>query len=153
LSLQSDPQTVLVTYVELAASLALIGLCLTLVARLVSRQLGWVEPAARHRLRLQNPVHTRSGPGIRMGLGAVGTCLTILMLVPVIAGASRAVDATPASLPMLWQSWGLAVLVAGGCTCIILAIIDLPVAARRVWKALHRSDTQVRADNQGQGRT
>jgi len=152
-SLQSPPATVLANYVEFATWLALVGLSLTIVAGLLSRQLGWVDPAARHRLRLQKPVRVRSGPGIRASLGAIGTCMIIFMLLPVVAGATRAVDATPSSLPMLWKSWGLAVLVLAGCACTFLGFLDVRVAARRVWKALHRSDTQVRADRQGQGRT
>ncbi len=135
-----------------AVSLALAGMVATLASALVSGQLGWVSPRLSARLHLPNTAHSRSGPGIRLILGLVVSLVVIATALPLVAGATRAVDASLTGLLTLWRTWCINMLFVTGAVATLAGIFDLQAAFRRLWWLLHRSVAEIRAARQGSTR-
>ncbi|HFE45268.1 MAG TPA: hypothetical protein ENJ18_07200 [Nannocystis exedens] len=64
----------------------------------------------------------------------------------VLAGASRAVDATPTSLPVLWTIWAIDVLTISGALLLIGGLVELLLDERLRRQALHRSPHELREE-------
>ncbi len=69
----------------------------------------------------------------------------------VLAGASRAVDSTPSSLPVLWAIWGIDVLTIGGALLLVGGLIELFLDERLRRQALHRSPRELRDELRERG--
>jgi hypothetical protein len=102
--------------------------------------------------------HVEDRPGDRLpgGIRAPGTALLAVlglsglvaaaMLAPVVAGASRAVDATEASLVLLWTRWGTHLLGTAGVLLIGAGIAEHLLMRRSLWRDLHLTPAQARED-------
>lgn len=112
---------------------------LVLAALAVTGSLGWVSAAPES----ERFGRVRRGVGpLLLGAAALAVCAAVLR--GALAGAARSVDASPAGLSLLWWSWahrGLGVL--GGAS-LVAAAIDLALARRALWRALHLTPAQAR---------
>lgn len=103
---------------------------------------------ARGRVRLDPPIRAmrRDASSLaRVGLLASGVVLLVWLGMPLLAGASRVVDATGSAMLASWCAWlrrgVLGLLVAG----LVIGIVERLIAARRLWLALHLDAAQARA--------
>jgi hypothetical protein len=82
---------------------------------------------------------------IAQAICALGLGLVVALGLPVLAGAARSVDASPEGLALAWIAWTrwglLALAMIAGC----VGVIERRVAAARLWRALHLSREQARA--------
>lgn len=78
-------------------------------------------------------------------VGAGSLALAAVVLGGVVAGAARAVDASGEGLAVLWLAWLRRGLVAIGLSSLVAAVIDLALGKRAIWRALHQTRAEVRA--------
>lgn len=142
------PQAWLGAVVEvLGGVLAVAGLA-TLGLAVVSQRLGWVSTLARQRLSA-----TPARPAVlaRLGLCAVVGLAVVLALAGGLAGSARAVDASEASLAVLWLGWAerAAVVLAGalGVGALAELLLDRRDRERRLWQ----TPQQVRDEDRAAG--
>ena len=102
---------------------------------------------ARGRVRLDPPIRAmrRDASSLaRVGLLASGVVLLVWLGMPLLAGASRVVDASGAAMLATWCAWlrrgVIGLLVAG----LVIGIVERLIAARRLWLALHLDHAQAR---------
>lgn len=69
----------------------------------------------------------------------------------VLAGASRAADSTPSSLPVLWAIWGIDVLTIGGALLLVGGLAEFLLDERLRRRALHRSPREFRDELRERG--
>lgn len=112
---------------------------LVVVVASVNGGLGWVE---RGRGRGLGVGAQRSW--LRGGVQLLAPWLALALLVGVCAGAARAVDASEAGLLALWWTWLQRGLVGLGGLLLLAGGLDLALARRRLWLALHRSAGDLR---------
>lgn len=112
---------------------------LALVVAGLSGTLGRVDRRARLRAELR--------PSVVRGLLALALpAVAVVLGLGVIAGAARAVDASPAGLQALWLAWLRNMLLGTGGVMLVAGVIDRTLARRRLWRALHRTIAEARAE-------
>lgn len=109
---------------------------LTVAAVAATGGLGWVGPA-----RLGRVGKVAGSPG---WLALVVALALVLALRGVMAGAARAVDASPAGLAALWSAWPRRALAAAGCAGLVAAVVDLLRAQAAIRRALHQTPSEAR---------
>jgi hypothetical protein len=129
----------------LASVLAVVG-GTSLVLALVSQRLGWVSTDDQQRLL--------AAPARPVVLARVVLCLAVglglaLALAGVLAGSARAVDASEASLTLLWLEWAqkaFAVLaLALGLGAIVDLLLDRRDREQRLWQTPQAARDEARA--------
>lgn len=114
---------------------------LALVIAALAGTLGWVDRRARENLQV-GPLRSVA----RGVLALVVPALATLLVLGVCAGAARAVDASPAGLQGLWSAWLRNLLFGTGGLLLAAGLVDQVLARRRLWRALHRTVAEVRAE-------
>jgi hypothetical protein len=112
---------------------------LVVVVASVNGGLGWVDRAVGRGLGVGAQRST-----LRGGLMVLAPWSALLVLAGVCAGAARAVDASEAGLLALWWGWLMRLLVGVGGLLLLAGGLDLALARRRLWQALHRSAGDLR---------
>ncbi len=128
-----------------SALLALLGLAAlaSLAAAGLSRDLGPVDHARRARLRIG--AGDRPSPTLAW-LSLILLGLTLAIHRGVLAGASRAVDASPEALATLWYAWGVEVLTIGGVVLVLGGALELYLDERARRRTLYRSHDELREE-------
>jgi hypothetical protein len=101
----------------------------------------------RGRARLDPPIRPLRGMSslVRVGLLASAVVLLAWLGLPLLAAASRVVDASGSAMLAAWCAWlrrGLLGLLVAG---LVLGVVERLLAARRLWLALHLDPAQARA--------
>lgn len=120
------------------------GMLLVLAAATL---LALVLVLARPRARLDPPIAaTRLEPSglVRIGLLASGVALLMWLGTPVVAGASRSVDASASGLLVVWCAWLRRALLGLVVAGLVIGVVERLLAARRLWLALHLEREQAR---------
>lgn len=115
-----------------------------LAATAISGGLAWVRREPR--LGRVGPLDGAWGPAL-VGALALGVMAWALRGAP--AGAARAVDASAAGLLAMWGEWLRRALVTLGCVSLAAAVLDLWLAQRRIWRALHETSSALRERHRG----
>jgi hypothetical protein len=113
---------------------------------LVLRNLG---PVGRRDPGLPTGIRT---PSLAMGgivLGAFTVLLVLLM--PVAAGAARAVDASDLALAGLWARWAAQLLGSVGVLLLVAGVAEHLVMRHGLWRDLHMTRTQAREQSRTPG--
>jgi len=113
---------------------------LALAAAAASGSLGWVEG---DRSRLGRVGAVRPGVGMAV-LGAAVLVALALAVRGVVAGATRGVAASEASLVVLWIEWLRRALLAAGCVTLVAAALELVMMRSALDRALHQSRREAR---------
>ncbi len=103
--------------------------------------IGWVDRRAGEGLNVS--------PGSSVARGVLAFMVPVLAVVLVLgvgAGAARSVDASETGLTMLWVGWLRYLLLGTGGILLVAGWIDRALARRRLWRALHRSVAEARAE-------
>jgi hypothetical protein len=112
---------------------------LALVVAALTGTLGRVDRRTRLQVRLR--------PSAARGLLALALpAVAVVLALGVAAGAARAVDASPAGLQALWLAWLRYLLLGTGGMMLVAGVIDRALARRRLWRALHRTVAEARAE-------
>jgi hypothetical protein len=88
------------------------------------------------------------------GLLVVGTLAVLVLLGAldeVAAGAARAADASNAGLALLFRTWGSRVAATVGGVTLIAGLVELALARRQIWRALHQSVEEHRRELRERG--
>lgn len=115
-----------------------------LAATALSGGLGWVRREPR--LGRVGPLDGAWGPAL---VGALALVVMAWALRGAPAGAARAVDASAAGLLAMWGEWLRRGLVTLGCVSLAAAALDLWLARRRIWRALHETSAEARERARG----
>ena len=134
---------------SVAVSLVAAASLATVVTAAVVRGVGPIDARSRDGLKLGR----RRGRALVFGLATVGGLLLASSLSSVMAGAARAVDATPAGLALLWSTWAGRTWTAVVAVLAALGAAEWALSSAQVRAMLARSPTQVREDaRRGGGR-
>lgn len=114
---------------------------LTLGLAVMTGMFGGVDRRARERLAI-GPLRSVA----RGVLALVVPAVAVWLVIGVCAGAARAVDASPAGLQGLWTAWLRNLLLGTGGLLLAAGWIDRALARRRLWRALHRTIAEARAE-------
>ena len=112
---------------------------LALLVTALAGGLGWIDGRARRGLAVG-----RQGSAARGALALLVPVVVAGWLAGVCAGAARAVDASEAGLMTLWWGWSQRLLTGVGGLLLAAGLVDLALARRRLWRALHRNQDEVR---------
>lgn len=118
---------------------------LAVVFALVTGSLGWVDDRAAEELGVGS---RRSGA--RGVLAFAVPALAAALIVGVCAGAARAVDASADGLMTLWFAWLRGGLVGAGGLLLVAGLVDRRLARHRLWRALHQTVAEVRAERRNE---
>ncbi len=142
-----DPEQLLLTAAITLSSalLALLGLAAlaSLSAAGITRDLGPADHARRARLRVG--AGERPSPTLAW-VGLILLWITLAIHRGVLAGASRAVDASPEALAALWYAWGVEVLTTGGVVLVLGGALELYLDERARRRTLYRSHEELREE-------
>lgn len=145
----ADPSRAPLVLVEALGFSASVALSLVAAASLAmvvttawTRGLGPIDTRAQAGLQ----VGPRRGRTLLLGLASVGGLLLALSLSSVMAGAARAVDATPASLALLWSTWAGRTWTAVVAVLTAIGVAEWALSSSQVRGMLARSPAQVRED-------
>ncbi len=123
----------------LVVTITIAAAAVALAVAALAGGVGWIDARAREGLA----VGAMRSPA-RGLLAVLVPALTIGMLAGVCAGAARAVDASEAGLGALWWAWSQRLLLGVGTLLAVAGVLDLALARRRLWQALHRSPDDLR---------
>lgn len=126
---------------ELVTLLAWTG-GLVLAVALLTRTFGRVERRAGERLK----VPPRQQSVARGVMAFLVPTLATALVIGVCAGAARSVDASAAGLSRLWLTWLRDLLLGTGGVLLLAGVVDQALARRRLWRALHRTVAEARAE-------
>lgn len=115
---------------------------LVLGVAVLTGAIGWVDRRAGEGLNV-SPGRSSVARGV---LAFVVPGLAVVLVLGVGAGAARSVDASAAGLTMLWIGWLRYLLLGTGGFLLVAGWIDRALARRRLWRALHRSVAEARAE-------
>lgn len=111
-------------------------------------------------LRNLGPVGPRSGDlptGVRTpalaiaGLVLVAFTVLAAALVPVTAGAARAVDASEVALAGLWARWATHLLGTSGVLLLVAGVVEHLAMRHGLWRDLHMTRAQAREQSRQPG--
>jgi len=115
---------------------------LVLVVAVLTGAIGWVDRRAGERLNM-----SPGRPSVARGvLAFMVPVLAVVLVIGVCAGAARSVDASETGLTLLWNGWVQYLLLGTGGLLLVAGGIDRALAQRRLWRALHRSVAEARAE-------
>jgi hypothetical protein len=103
--------------------------------------IGPVDASAGERLRVPRLRSVRAGCW-----RSWCRCVAVGLIVGVCAGAARSVDASASGSTQLWLAWLRYLLFGTGGLLLVAGLVDRALARRRLWRALHRSVAEVRAE-------
>lgn len=115
---------------------------LALAVALLTGTLGWVDRRAGEGLN----VPPRQWSVARGVLAFLVPALAVALGIGVCAGAARAVDASVSGLTGLWLAWLRYLLLGTGGLLLLAGVVDRALARRRLWRALHRTVAEARAE-------
>lgn len=82
----------------------------------------------------------------------LGVGVVVLVNAGLLAASARAVDASVAGLERVWLSWLRRGLFALAGVALGLGLVERRLSARRLWRALHQTPAQARAEARTGGR-
>lgn len=107
----------------------------------LSGAIGPVDASAGERLRVPRLWSVARGV-----LAFIVPAVAVGLIVGVCAGAARSVDASAGGSTQLWLAWLRYMLFGTGFLLLGAGLVDRALARRRLWRALHRSVAEVRAE-------
>ena len=131
-----------------AALAVLFVLGVTVAVTAVTGNLGPIEAAQGRGLGVGR---LRVGGVALLAVAVLALGLSWAQLVPVVAGASRAVDASADGLVLLWHGWLQSVLAVVGSVLVLAGLLELWLARRQQTQALYQSVEQAREDMRRRG--